>query len=132
MNRDNDSLHTGSEDNESDIVNLLPEYLDMGVDQEEMRQIALAALAQRVRDIKLAVAQSVVQARASTLLDNLEGANAALQQARRLQREYHEFYAQWLRLGETGNSDSGVGPSLGAPVTDPNVPADGSPGWSPL
>ena len=82
-----------------DVVKLLPEYLDIGVDEEEMRQISLAAVAQRIRELKLAVAQSVVQARASTLMDNLEGANSSLQQARRLQQEYHHFYAQWRRLG---------------------------------
>lgn len=89
-----------------DIVNLLPEYLDLGVDQEEMRQIALAALAQRIRDLKISVAQAVVQARACTLLDNLEGSSTALQQARRLQREYHEFYAQWRRLSVSENQEA--------------------------
>ena len=89
-----------------DIVKLLPEYLDLGVDQEEMRQIALAAVAQRIREIKLSVAQAVVQARACTLLDNLEGSNTALQQARRLQREYHEFYAQWRRLSGSDNQEA--------------------------
>lgn len=82
-----------------DVVKILPEYLDIGVDDEEMRQISLAAVAQRIRQLKLAVAQSVVQARSSTLMDNLEGANSSLQQARRLQQEYHHFYAQWRRLG---------------------------------
>ncbi|MCH7713759.1 MAG: hypothetical protein IIC99_09065 [Chloroflexi bacterium] len=81
-----------------DVIKLLPEYLDMGVDQEEMRQITLAALAQRIREVKLSVAQAVVQARACTLMDDTEAAGTALQQARRLQREYHEFYAQWLGL----------------------------------
>ena len=104
-----------------DIVNLLPEYLDMGVDQEEMRQIALAALAQRVRDVKLAVAQAVVQARASTLMDNLEGANTALQQARRLQREYHEFYAQWRRLADPSDD----GPE-DVPLPGMTAPASGA------
>ncbi len=94
-----------------DVIKLLPQYLDLGVDQEEMRQITLTALAQRIREIKLSVAQAVVQARACTLLDNLEGSNTALQQARRLQREYHDFYAQWRRLGGPGSGEEGGNPS---------------------
>lgn len=81
-----------------DVIKVLPEYLDLGVDQEEMRQIALTVLAQRIREIKLSVAQAVVQARSCELMDNPEGSSASLQQAHRLQLEYHEFYAQWLGL----------------------------------
>ena len=104
-----------------DIVKLLPEYLDIGVDQEEMRQLSFAAVAQRIREVKLAVAQSVVQARACTLMDNLEGSNKALEQARRLQREYHEFYAQWRRLGGSGSGEEGGNPSS----HDPGSKTDG-------
>ena len=121
-----------------DIVKLLPEHLDLGVDQEEMRQIALAAVAQRIREIKLSVAQAVVQARACTLMDNLEGSNTSLQQARRLQREYHEFYAQWRRLSgsENRSASGGPEPSCTEATDDPpqadgqaklNVPAEGLP-----
>jgi hypothetical protein len=81
-----------------DIIKLLPEYLDLGVDQDELVAIALAALAKRIRDVKLATAEAVVQARACILLDNLEGSHQALQRARQLQREYHHFFAEWQRL----------------------------------
>jgi hypothetical protein len=60
--------------------------------------ITQAALAKRIRDLKLAIAEAVVQARACTLLDNLEGSHQALQRARQFQREYHHFYAEWQRL----------------------------------
>ena len=89
-----------------DIVKLLPEYLDLGVDAEEMQHIALAALARRIRDLKLAIAEAVMQARACTLMDNLDGSNKALQQARHLQREYHHFYTEWRRLGGEGPGGS--------------------------
>ena len=102
-----------------DVIKVLPEYLDFGVDKEEMRQIALTAVAQHIREIKLSVALAVVQARACTLMDNLEGSNTALQQARRLQREYHEFYAQWLRLSGSENQEAPVAPCIEAPGENP-------------
>lgn len=108
-----------------DIVNLLPEYLDMGVDQEEIRQIAMAALAQRIREIKLSVAQAVVQAKVCTMMDDLEGSDKALQQARLHQREYHELYAQWRRLagsyeaGEADGNTNGQDPESGTPEEMP-------------
>lgn len=81
-----------------DIIKLLPEYLNLGVDADELVAITQAALAQRIRDTKLAIAQAVVQARACTLLDNLEGSHQALHRARQLQKEYHHFFAEWQRL----------------------------------
>ena len=81
-----------------DIIQLLPEYLDLGVDQDELVAVTQAALAKRIRDLKLAIAEAVVQARAGSLLDNLEGSHQALHRARQLQREYHHFYAEWSRL----------------------------------
>lgn len=81
-----------------EIIKLLPEYLDLGVDQEELVAITQAALAKRIRDLKLAIGEAVVQARACTLLDNLEGSHQALQRARQLQKEYHHFFAEWSRL----------------------------------
>ena len=81
-----------------DIIQLLPEYLDSGVDQDELVAVTQAALAKRIRDLKLAIAEAVVQARAGSLLDNLEGSHQALHRARQLQREYHHFYAEWSRL----------------------------------
>ena len=81
-----------------DIVKLLPEYLDIGVDEEELRQIAMSSLADRIRNLKLLIGQSVVQARACTLLDDLPGSSQALQKARQLKKEYHHFYAEWVRL----------------------------------
>ena len=81
-----------------DISRMLVQYLDTGVDGHEIRQLCRAAIAQRIREIKLAAAQAVVQAKSCDLTDNPEGSNAALYLARSLQREYHEFYAQWLGL----------------------------------
>ena len=123
-----------------DVIKLLPEYLDMGVGQEEMRQIALAALAQRIREIKLSVAQAVVQAGSSTLMENPEGSDTALQQARRLQREYYEFYAQWRRLSGLENQeapDASGNEAPGGPTQADGqakliVPAEGLPQGSSL
>jgi hypothetical protein len=93
-----------------DIIKLLPEYLDLGVDANELVAITQAALAKRIRDLKLAIAEAVVQARACTLLDNLEGSHQALQRARQLQKEYHHFFAEWRRLNSTsGAAGDGAG-----------------------
>jgi hypothetical protein len=97
-----------------DIIQLLPEYLDLGVDQEELVAVTQAALAKRVRDLKLAIAEAVVQARACTLLDNLEGSHQALQRARQLQREYHHFYAEWTRLQVPPHPELAEPPQNGA------------------
>lgn len=94
-----------------DIIKLLPEYLDLGVDPEEMQQIAQAALAQRLRSLKLAIGEAVVQARAATLLDNLEGSHQALHRARQLQREYHHFYAEWSRFNCPDTSGQPASPT---------------------
>ncbi len=67
-----------------DIAKMLVQYLDTGVDGLEIRQLCRATVAQRIREIKLASAQAVVQARSCDLLDDLGGSNAAHEQARRL------------------------------------------------
>lgn len=96
-----------------DTIQLLPEYLDVGVDPGELRQIALAALARRIRELKLAVAEAVVRSRACELLDDQEGIRQALQGARQLQVQYHHFYAEWRQLGEQTQS-AGAGNEEGA------------------
>lgn len=90
-----------------DIIKMLPEYLDLGVDDQELQAITQAALAQRIRGLKLAIAEAVVQARGCTLLDNLEGSHQALHRARQLQQEYHHFYAEWQRL-QSGSTKGGT------------------------
>jgi hypothetical protein len=99
-----------------DIIKLIPEYLDLGVDQDELVAIAQAALAKRIRDLKLAIAEAVVQARACTLLDNLEGSHQALARARQLQREYHHFHAEWVRL--SSGSTKGLNGAGAVPSTE--------------
>jgi len=85
-----------------DIHEILPEYLDLGVDASELIAISQAALAKRIRELKLAIAEEVVQARACTLMDNLEGSHQALHRARQLRQEYHHFYSEWTRLQAAG------------------------------
>ena len=83
---------------ETDISRTLVRFLDTGVDGQEIRQLCRTAIAHRIREIKLAAAHAVVQARSCDLMDDPEGSTDAHQQARKLQREYHDFYAQWLGL----------------------------------
>jgi hypothetical protein len=77
---------------------LLAKYLDIGVDKDELRQIALAALARRLRELKLAVGDAVVHAQGEMLSSRPAGVEQALAQARRLQKEYHSLYCQWQDL----------------------------------
>ena len=81
-----------------DIARSLAEFLGTGVDSQEIRALCRAAVAQSIREIKLASAQAVVLATSCVIMDDPGGSNATLDQARRLQWEYHEFYAQWLVL----------------------------------
>ena len=81
------------------LEQLLKEYIDVGVDDVEIRQIALASLAERIRGLKLQIAQAVNEAKACLLLDNLNGSHQALKAATGLKRQYHHFYGEWRRLG---------------------------------
>ena len=81
------------------LEQLLKEYIDIGVDDEEVRHIALASLADRIRGLKLQIAQAINEARACLLLDNLSGSNQALKMAASLKKQYHYFYSEWRRLG---------------------------------
>ena len=88
------------------LEQLLREYIDIGVDDEEMQQIALASLAERIRGLKLQIAQAVNEARACLLLDNLNGSNQALKTAASLKKQYHYFYGEWHRLGGDRQADT--------------------------
>jgi hypothetical protein len=85
-----------------DITNLLSHYLDQGVDEEELRQIALAALARRLRELKLAVGEAVVRAQGELLLGCMGGMDQALHQARMLGKEHRCLYRQWRELYQRG------------------------------
>lgn len=91
-----------------DVADILTKYLDRGVDGQEIRQLCRVAVAQRIRDIKLATAQAVVQAKSRDVMDDPDGSDAALQQARNLQKEYREFYAEWLGLVQWPGPDGTV------------------------
>jgi len=84
------------------ILNLLSQYLGPDVDQTELVAIAQAALAKRIRDLKLAIAEAVVQARACALASNLSDSDQALRRARQLQQEYHYFCGEWTVLSQSG------------------------------
>lgn len=81
-----------------DLVRLLPEFLDVGVDDAEMEEIAMAALQSQIKLLKVAIANAVVNARGHTLIDNLGGAEKALAEARRLQTQYHAFLSELERM----------------------------------
>lgn len=81
-----------------EIIALLSQYLDVGVDGGELRQIALAALAHRLRDLKLAIGLAVVEAQGEMMAGCLLGVDQSLQRAGRLREEYRALYRQWCDL----------------------------------
>jgi len=81
-----------------DTKDVLAKYLDVGVEDEEMETITLMAIQNRLKQLKMAIAESIIQSQAAAQVDNLEGSNAALKQARKLKNEYHHFYAELRRL----------------------------------
>jgi hypothetical protein len=95
-----------------EITKLLSQYLGEGVDGEELRQIALAALARRLRELKLAVGEEVVRAQGELMQGCLEGVDQALSQARKLGKEHHVLYRQWRELCQ--QEPPGPGPEAGA------------------
>tara|TARA_Y100000310_G_scaffold345020_1_gene461230 strand:- start:6967 stop:7284 length:318 start_codon:yes stop_codon:yes gene_type:complete len=81
-----------------DIIKLLPEYLDTGVEDEELVQLARWALQRQIQGLKESIAIQVINARSATLLDDLDGSSKALSRARLLKKQYHHFLAELTRL----------------------------------
>ena len=88
-----------------DIIKSLPDFLDIGVEEEEMKAVALNALAKRLNALKAAIAETLLGAKAQALTDNFTAQHEALKQAKALKKEYHHFYAEFNRLqkGEEEN-----------------------------
>ena len=82
-----------------DLITLLPQYIDLENDEDEIRQIALVAMGNLIRALKLAMAEACLTSQCALNADNLDGSNKALKEARRLSKEYHFCMAQWKRLG---------------------------------
>ena len=78
---------------------LLVEYLGDTVSENEIKEIALFALTERIRELKLNIGRLVLAAKSANKLDNFDQSNKALHQARDTSREYHELLAEWKRLG---------------------------------
>lgn len=95
-----------------EIIKLLSQILDVGVDEEELRQIALAALAHRLRELKLAIGAAVVEAQGEMSEGCLLGVDQSLQKAGRLGDEYRSAYRQWCALYR--HETCGPGPGIQA------------------
>ena len=74
-------------------------YLDIGVDDEEIHTIVLAATANRLRDLKLAIGSVLLGHSEAMALDNSAGAQSSLKQAKDLKKQYHHCFGVWRRLG---------------------------------
>jgi len=81
-----------------DIIKTLPDFLDIGVEEEEMKVLSLNALAKRLKLLKDTITDVLLGAKAHALTDNFTAQNEALKEAKRLKKEYHHFYAEFNRL----------------------------------
>jgi hypothetical protein len=97
-----------------EIIKLLSQFIDVGVDGEELRQIALAALAHRLRDLKLSIGVAVVDAQGELMEGCLPGVDRSLQKARRLGEEYRSMYRQWCGLYRQEACGPGPGTEAGS------------------
>lgn len=70
----------------------------MGESEEEVKRVYLTALSIRMRDLKVAIAQTLLDNKAAMLLDNMQAANTALGQLRKLKRQYQSCKSEWNRL----------------------------------
>jgi len=81
-----------------DMIDILPEYLDTGMVDGEIKNLAVSTIRNHLTQLKQAIANSVISARSHTLMDNLKGADTAMEQARKLQTQYHYFLSELSRL----------------------------------
>ncbi len=82
-----------------ELDKLLDEYLGNTVSETERKEIALFALTERIRELKLNIGRFILAAKSASKLDNFEQSSKMLGQARTASREYHELLAEWKRLG---------------------------------
>jgi len=91
-----------------DVIKMLPEYLDTGLEDGELEDITRIALAKHIRELKGAIANAVINAKSFNLLDNLEGANKALTEARKFSKQYHHFLAELNRMNNGDDVESPI------------------------
>lgn len=88
-----------------DIIKTLPEFLDVGVEEEEYKAIASMALGSTLKELKLAVGKQLVQYRLLGLMgDNMEMQNKVLEGLKKLKKQYHMVYAEFKRLQDKDTS----------------------------
>ena len=61
-----------------DVIEILPEYLDAGLEAGELETLAISAIEAHLVQLKRAIANSVISARSCTLMDNLDGSTKAM------------------------------------------------------
>ncbi|GEM_PF-2758535 len=85
-----------------DYLSQLKEFFGATVSEDEARQIARAVIAGHVRQLKVAMAQQVWQARRRSGSGDQAGGAESLAQARVLKQEYDESLDQYACLGQAG------------------------------
>ena len=83
-------------------VEQLKVFLGAGVDDEELRATARAAVAADVRELKVAIAGRVWKARQRSAAGDQPAAAALLAHARQLQGEYEAALAEFATLAAGG------------------------------
>ncbi len=84
------------------------QFLDESVDEQELRTLALSAIAASVRRLKQSIAASVWEARQLAAAHD-PGAAAHLDRARRLKNSYDAAIDEYRRIGSfpTGTTSTG-------------------------
>ena len=81
-----------------DIINLIPDYLDTGLEDGELEELTRMVLQKQIRGLKESIAVTVVNARSASLMDDLEGSHKFIAQAKKMKIQYHHFLGELTRL----------------------------------
>ena len=93
-----------------DVIDILREFIDTGVQEEELRSLVEDSIQAHIKLVKQAMANAVISARAAVLLDNLDGSTKMMAEARKLKKQYHHFLAELARLRGEPDPESGPDP----------------------
>ena len=92
-----------------DVIKIMEEFLGEEMDKEEMKQLAVDSITAHLQLLKKAIANTIISARSATLVDNLEGSDHAMAEARKFQKLYYHFQAELSRLHGIGPESTNNG-----------------------
>ena len=81
-----------------DTIDIIKDFIDTGVQEEELKRLVDDAIQAHILQVKRAMVNAVISARAAVLLDNLDGSTKMMAEARKLKKQYYHFLAELARL----------------------------------